>query len=698
METVARVIFWSLLFLGYSKFILCKKEKMEFVWKQEAAFDVVTAYAVLVVMKSVSFRFAQIIGLNQIAQEAILVLGMLVAYIVVRMAANRLLKDKCQKWMYYLASCVLLVCICVFVLTGSITREMYFIIYAAAFVFSFVIAKWFDEKIEISENRVWKGRLKFSLPVSLFTGFSLFFYLPSELYLGNPQAFMVEYLTFIWPLTAVFVLFVASYLVITLCFVTTKHYYVCNNFCLTFTLMSNIQNMLLNGTMQNMDGTKQQWSIGLTIVNAVLWVGAFIGVFAASHFAKKKVRNVFKAIGYCGTGIQLVALVILLVVTLPTVKFDNYVLSTEKSFEVAPENNVFVFVLDWFDNQIIEQIVAEDETFLEPLDGFVHYANATSKYAFTDMSVPYMLTGVEWEYDQLEADYAKTANQKSYVLETIAEAGYTVELYTEASYIGVNEQELVENGRQAKWSLDIAEELKVMAKTARYKTYPFVLKNCFFYSDDDILNMKRSDVQIHNIYNDIPFATQFLEEGITVDETREGSFKFYHLHGAHTSYLMNEAFESEETDMLTQARASMKLVFAFLEQLKAKGLYEDATIIITADHGQNYFDRPSSAEELDLELVSCPILFVKEAGASGTDMEVSKAPVSHTELVPTILQAVIGDTRGLGKTFDEIVENEEREREFIYGRHYDIPFVKYTISGDAMKIESWSEPAALSEK
>ena len=504
-------------------------------------------------------------------------------------------------------------------------------------------------------------------------------------------------MSFILPLVIAFILFLTGYLTLTLCFVTTKHYYLCNNFCLTFTLMSNVQNMLLNGTMQSMDGTKQQWNMLTQAVNVCLWIGVFAVVMAVGHFAKKKVRDIFKAVGYCGTIIQVMALGILLVVTLPTVKFDNYVLSTEKAFEIAPENNVFVFVLDWFDNQIIEQITAEDEGFLAPLDGFVHYANTTSKYAFTDMSVPYLLTGIEWKYGQLEADYADVANKESDVLENIAEVGYTIGLYTEAAYIGKDEQVLVENGREAKWSLDVATELQVMAKTARYKTYPFLFKNCFFYSDDDILNMRRTDVEIHNIYNDVPFATHLMADGVTVDDSKVGSFKFYHLHGAHTSYLMNEQFENEETDMLTQSRASFKVVYEFIDQLKAKGLYEDSMIIITADHGQNYFDRPANAEELGLELISSPILFVKDSGSFGTDMVISKAPVSHAEIIPTVLENIVGNTDDQGKTFAEIKEEAKRERTFIFGRYSDIPFVEYTITGDVMNLKDWSEPGTLSE-
>lgn len=697
METVFRVVFWSICLCGYSKLVLCKKGN-DFNVKKEIAFSGVTAYALLIIIRSISFRFSQMIGLNDIGQEVITALGMLVTYAVIYKLGSFILKDRTEKWMCYCVSMVLIICVCTFILIGTIAREVYFVIYCSSFGISFFIAKYFDNLIEIPSNKVWRVRLKFSLPVSLFTGFSLFIYFPSELYVGNPQAFMVNYWSFIWPLAMTMGLFIASYLLVTLCFVTTRHYYVCNIFCLTYTVLSNIQNMFLNGTMKSMDGTEQQWDIKVVCVNALLWIIVFAVAYIASYFNKKKLRDFYKIVGYCGLVIQGISVSLFLLVTLPKVEFDQCVLSTEHVFEVAPEDNVFVFVLDWFDNQIMEQILEQEEEFLEPLDGFVRYTNVTSKYAFTDMSIPYLLTGIEWKSDELEIDYTRRAQEESKALELIADAGYTIGIYTESAYIGKGEQALVENARQTKRSLDMDSELRVMAKTTRYKTYPFFIKNQFSYSDDDVLDIKRSTVEMHNIYNDIPFVVRLLEEGISVDASRSGAFKFYHLHGAHTSYLMNEQFEEENTDMFTQSRASFKIVYEFIDQLKENNLYEDATIIITADHGQNYFDRPLMVEELGLELISSPILFVKESGACSSDIEVSMAPVSHEEVIPTVLEAILKDTCGYGRSLSEIVENESRERTFIYGRHHDIPFVQYFINGDVMNVENWSEAKNIVEE
>lgn len=694
MEMLIRIVFWSVCFSACTFFYNRKMDK-EYNVKCEIAFSVVSSYTILIAVRSIVARMSHMLSLRSVVEELIVAVCMLVAYGVYTTCCRFILKGDYLRWKYYLSSTQLVLSIGVFLVMGTITRETYFVMYFIVLIISVIAVKCRRRAIEIPSNRVWKTRLKFSLPVSLFVGTTFLIYLPSELYFGNPNVFLVGYGVFIWPMLVEFVLFVGAYLIITLIFATKQHYYLCNNFCLTFTLLANLQHMFLNGNMQQMDGTQQVWDIRKIVVNLVIWLIAFICVIIVNRIAQKRLRNAFKIIGYCGFSIQLISLVVLAVITLPTLEFDNFVLSNEDAFEMAPENNVIVFVLDSYDNQNIEQILEQDPTFLEPLDGFVRYANTTGKYAFTDLGVPYLLTGEETAYEYKEGNYALEANKNSTVLEEIAEAGYTIGLYTEAGFISKDEYVLAENGKYTNRTLGVEAEIEALTKASRYKSFPFAIKNYFSYADEDFVDARRTDVQLHNVYNDAPFVKQLLEEKISIDGTKEAMFKFYHLHGAHTPYYMNEEFENEETDIMSQSKGCMKIVFEFIDQLKENDLYEDATIIITADHGMNFFDRPERAYELGMDLMSCPIIFVKNAGDAGTELVTSNAPISHSEIVPTYMQAIIGSNQRYGRTVEEIGENEIRERAFIFGRHNDIPFVKYRVNGNAMDVNNWSEPEPL---
>ena len=696
MELLIRGLICAICLLAYNRILLDKEIRNKLELRVEMPFVGLTAFALQIITHSVVYRVSNYLGISTLLQEVFVVVGVFFEYAVLCMLITKLIKDNLPKCMCYMASLSFTIGIGLVVICGHITREWYVIVYLLSFVISFVLSVKRADKISISGNNVWKNRLKFSFPVALFTGFTFYIYLPSEVYLGNPEAFFVEYWKFIRPLFIDFLLFFSVYLLATLFCVTKKHYYACNIFCTIFVLMSNVQNMLLNGKLKSLDGVMQEWDTMTIVFNCALWLIAFAVCFGFSIKNKKAIRNVFKITGYLGVLIQVISLGILLLITLPTIKIDKYILSTENYFEVSAKDNVFVFVLDWFDTQIMEAIINENENFLEPLDGFTHYTNTTSKYAFTDMSLVYLLTGEEWEYPQLESEYALTAHENSDFLEKISEEGYSIGVYTEDSYIGKAEKNLVENGKFVEWSLRKDDQRYLMEKAGRYKTSPFLFKERFFYTDEEIGGMIdiEGDVDIHDLNKDIEFAETLLEEGITVNENKDGTFKVYHLHGAHGPYNMNEQFERADTNMIAQSKGSMKIVYAFIEQLKAKGVYENSTIIITADHGQNYFDRPKKVEEMGLDLVSSPILFVKARGSHGTKIQISTAPVSHEEVVPTILKTITGDTLGYGRTFDE-VDEEERTREFIYGRHDDIPFVRYEIKGNVMDLESWSKPVSF---
>ena len=127
--------------------------------------------------------------------------------------------------------------------------------------------------------------------------------------------------------------------------------------------------------------------------------------------------------------------------------------------------------------------------------------------------------------------------------------------------------------------------------------------------------------------------------------------------------------------------------------IKRKGLYDEATIIVTADHGQNYFARgyEDLLLECDFDNTSRPILFVKKSYQTNDNgLNISMAPVSHTQIGATIMEAVCGDTLGYGETVDDIEEDRQYEREFTTFRVDEEPYANYVINGYAGEWNNWS--------
>ena len=88
----------------------------------------------------------------------------------------------------------------------------------------------------------------------------------------------------------------------------------------------------------------------------------------------------------------------------------------------------------------------------------------------------------------------------------------------------------------------------------------------------------------------------------------------------------------------------------YLTQLKELGLYDDASIIITADHGD---------KENNMQV----IYFIKQPGETHEKMQSSEAPISHDDFPGTLLQLMgcAADDYDFTTIFD-FTEDDERER------------------------------------
>ena len=78
----------------------------------------------------------------------------------------------------------------------------------------------------------------------------------------------------------------------------------------------------------------------------------------------------------------------------------------------------------------------------------------------------------------------------------------------------------------------------------------------------------------------------------------------------------------------------------FLEELKRRGRYEDALILLTADHGEEFFDHQSfeHGHSLYEELVRVPLV-IKWPGAGRPARSVVEAALPTLDLMPTIFEA-----------------------------------------------------------
>lgn len=521
-----------------------------------------------------------------------------------------------------------------------------------------------------------------SLVTNFFFAFTVLVFAPFELFLMNPSDFSYSFYEFWWVVVGTALL----YLLFSFGISVVLRKYLLDYFILgifSFTFCAYLQVMLLNGAMRSLTGEKIVWSGYLIGGNLALW---FL-VPAVFWWIKVKYPSFFrKLILFIALSLSLMQLVALIsLLTTKELKSEQVVgyLSKEGMFELSENENAVVFVLDTFDGRTMDKLLEEEPDYLEPLAGFTYFPDATSVYSRTYPSIPYLLTGSSCYFDKPPITYVDKAYEESRFLSDMAENGTELGIYTYGEYIGEAIKPYISNYAFTKPELDMLRIERNMLQMALYRDMPYFVKQYIQYDIDKINNLavkvpEGSALEKFRTSNDEWFAKE-LEAGLHTADTK-GKFSFYHLHSCHSNL----------TDPIPAGKYSLEIVYDYIGQMQELGIYEDATIIVTTDHGAS-----GAGDTLDMpHQTAVPIMFVKPAGVGAdTKLRISQAPVSQADLFATVL-AEFGLEAEDGRNIFEIEENEERERYYYYTALYsdesgEVELREYLVNGDARLPESY---------
>jgi choline-sulfatase len=115
-------------------------------------------------------------------------------------------------------------------------------------------------------------------------------------------------------------------------------------------------------------------------------------------------------------------------------------------------------------------------------------------------------------------------------------------------------------------------------------------------------------------------------------------FLFAHIYEPHTPYQPPARFANRDP-YDGEVEYSDEIVGRLIEHLRAKDLYEPATIVLFSDHGEGLGDHGEDEHGVFLYRATTHVpLIVKMPGSTGAGRRVA-APVQHIDLVPTIVDA-----------------------------------------------------------
>lgn len=529
-----------------------------------------------------------------------------------------------------------------------------------------------------------KQRLLISGLVNFFFTFTMIVFIPYDIFFANKADFKFGFVNFWWIMASfgliVFLAFVAISMILSL-----KWFLRIQSIVFSVTLCAYIQRMFLNFYVTSVvneglnAGAHPIWGI----VNLAIWACIILGIFILLVIKTNAWKQVL-IIGSAGLiFVQGTAFAsILLTEELTEVPH----LTTEGLYEVSSENNIIMFVLDYYDYSFLDLLKQEAPDFCDRLDGFTYFDNTSAVYSRSYPANTYLLTGLELPeyYVEPYQDCVETAFSESTFLPDLKNLEFEINLYTNESYVGDIGGSLAANYSPDKYKLSYFKTVHDMLKCSFYFDMPYALKPLFLIYGIDTADVTSNVYQI----NDAGLYNELVETGLSIGESRH-NFKYIHMLGAHPPYTLNEHCEEvpEGVTMMQQLKGCMNIVYEYLEQMKTLGVYEGSTIIITADHGAMVGDG-------ELYQAVGPILFVKPAYAESDSLKISHAPVSHTDLFPTIINAAGGDYEAYGIPIFDIDENEKRTRIFHYSEMdnwSDREVINYKIPDNIKDFSNWEE-------
>lgn len=545
-----------------------------------------------------------------------------------------------------------------------------------------------------SDKRPFQKRLLLAGSAMAAACFTFVFFGPIEM-----VAFSGDFLTYsykdilgLMAITALLV-FAAGALVISL--LKGKIYNYVVTFVSAVTIGGYLQAFAFNGSLGSLTGDAISWHVmkGNLFANLLVWAAVFLlcyGILYLSRDMWKKLIIFSAVLMVVMQAVPMVGIFSGMYDISEDNEIDNYGFVDQGMYEFSSEKNILVFVLDRMDFQFIESALKMNPGILDGMEGFTGYTNAVSKYARTRPALNQLLTGSDvLAYSLPDAEFFRETwtDDGRNLLGELKNCGYDIEIYadiqdlfSDADYVC----KYVSNVTTDKGDINKGMMLRKMLYLSAYRYAPLSMKP-FFWSDTNFYN---SQVYLNSdIYelDDAKYAPGFAN---SVASREKNCFKFYHFNGPHEPFVLNaDGTKSDHpTSVEEQMAGTIHNLYIAFDALKQQGVYRDAAIIITADHGKIVSDGLPLTEAMRIGL------FYKPSGSSGDPLVWSSAPVSTDNIPATIIKEANGDTSAYGIGLDEIPEDAQIIREFYKSVNegaMDASVYKYEISADASIFDNW---------
>mgnify|MGYP001381116586 FL=1 len=496
-------------------------------------------------------------------------------------------------------------------------------------------------------------RILLLLPPTIFLIFTFAIYMPSSLFISNIDDFALDYIKIVPLIALVSVAVLVIVYIIGLIIPLKRLFYSYVLLVFSLALGFYIQGNFLNPAFNSLNGKEIAWSEYK--INGIISIIAWILVFVVPQVVYAIKENIMSLIVKWGslfvTAMQLVSLVVLLLTTHKVVSND-FAVTKNGEFELSSKNNTIMFVVDTLDASWFEDMLLPNEEYKKSLKDFTYFDDAVAGGAPTVLGIPTLLTGkIDMDASRDTSEYYKDAYESSSLFADMQNSNCNVKLFTEFYYLDYCDKNSVDNLKmEQKYVISSRRGfMECLYKFVSFYAMPQFLKQNFWLYSGEFNQYITLEDNTSNLYklDDAQFYQDFNEKGITTQNDKD-TFVMYHLNGAHSPYVMDENAQAVPSDSIgvdSQIRGIFKIIKEYMDELKAKGIYDSSTIIITADHG-------------GIDLYSNPAILVKERNANHDEMVVSDSKITFTNVNNTIASSTLKDSSAYGENVFEVGDKQ----------------------------------------
>lgn len=505
------------------------------------------------------------------------------------------------------------------------------------------------------------------LPAFFSLVFTLFIFGPIDIYLNNIEEFTPNLVTL--EIIPLLLLFGVLSSVVLSCWFACLFYRKSFSWALFCTVAVSLcfylQGTYLNKNLTTIDGRTDAVPRSAVLLNLVVWLLIVAGILLFT----KKITILRETIWYLVplwiVLVQLIAGVYAVISTPKTTDVsaipEHMAFSTDEMLTVSEEENIIVIILDYFSNQYVPIILERYPDALDCLHDFTFYTNDDTVYMSTIPSIPHFLTGrpvnPEVTVDEWYHEIWNSQETNSFY-SLLRNAGYKAYAFTNAvatPELSVGSFENVVTQRVTDVSFHRLALCGNLFEVSLYRYLPVLLRHPYWIlarsMGSNYTETCEPQERYENPYTNPGFSNALWEYGLSVDGSSK-RYVFIHLEGMHEHTVDASGREKQNSSMAENGRGCFAIMQEYLDQLRALGVYDLSTIIITADHGDFFKD-------------SQPICFVKRVGETRDEMAYSAAPVSENDYMATILAAAgVEEYAEFGRAYWDIPETEERLRSY----------------------------------